>query len=51
MKPTKLVFAYPGKYYGMPIYKDENGLLCLENGCFVFRRDCIKADAFKAARG
>lgn len=47
MKPTKLVFAYKGKYFGCPVFKDEDGLLCLENGCFVRRRDCIKEDELK----
>lgn len=42
MKPTNFVFGVPGKYFGMPVFKDANGILCLSDGRFVFRRDCVK---------
>lgn len=47
MKPTNLVFAYKGKYFGFPIFKDDNNCLCLANGCFVRKSDCIKASELK----
>lgn len=49
MKPTQMVFVYGNNpHNGERVYKTESGLLCLANGAFVMRKNCVKESEYKA---